>query len=199
MGLIDRLKQALGKTPEVLPAIEEAPEEDLQWPEDLPQQILTVEEAALEIYRRHGLPTQRGGYRRETPDDEWQKLPDGLTPEEKWKLLDEAPAGSKWRFVTRAGLGRHSGIEEVRRASTLLQACDNLRGRLEGNEAVTPQDLADALNLGTASALLIQARQGGNSLEPSPDYKPLIFVRTEEDAAEKSTETAPANRTEAGR
>ena len=174
MKLVERMKQALGFPSEAAPALE--PEEKLEWPEGLPQQILTVEEAALDIYQRYGLPVEAGNYLRKGPQANWKRLPDDLTPEDKWRMLDEAPQGAGWKFVTRASIGRHSEVEEVRKASTLLMACESLRSRLEGKSPVSHTDIADALNLGTASGLLILARQQAEALAPSPDYQPLVFM-----------------------
>lgn len=182
MAIVDRMRKALGLASNA-PAAVEPETEVLSWPDGLPQQIITVEQACLDVYRQHGLPTAAGNYRHKGgPGEDWETLPEGLTPEEKWKLYLEAPEGAGWRFADRAALGKHSDIPEVRRASTLLQACDRVRQRIEGKEPVTPQDLADAVDLGTASGLLLQAMSAAG-LEPAPDYQPLVFVPVEDDEA----------------
>ena len=82
MDIFDRLRRAVGldAAPHAVTPVEE---EILEWPEDLPQQIRTVEEASLEIYRRHGLPTAKGSYYAKGPDAPWAPLPSDLTPEDK--------------------------------------------------------------------------------------------------------------------
>ncbi len=174
MGIRDRMRQALGITPRAAPAvIPDDRSHALAWPDGLPRQIRTVQNAALDIYRQNGLPTDAGSYCAKGPDAPWEKLPDGLTPAEKWNLLQAAPEGAGWRFGTRASLGRHSLDEEVRQASSLLQTCDALRQKLESDEAVTASDIADALLLGTASGLLLQTR---NTKANGETYAPLVFT-----------------------
>lgn len=174
MGIRDRMRQALGITPRPEPAvILDEPSNALAWPDDLPRQIGSVQEASLDIYRQHGLPTEAGSYCAKGLDAPWERLPDGLTPTQKWNLLQAAPEGAGWRFGTRASLGRHSPVEEVRHASSLLQTCDELRQKLESDEAVTSGDIANALLLGTASGLLMQAR---NSKSGGETYRPLVFT-----------------------
>ena len=174
MGFRDRMRQALGITPRAAPAvIPEEPRHTLAWPDDLPRQIRTVQNASLDIYRQHGLPTDAGSYCAKGPDAPWEKLPDGLTPAQKWHLLQAAPEGAGWRFGTRASLGRHSAVEDVRGAASLLQTCDALRQKLESDEAITASDIADAMLLGTASGLLLKAR---NTKADGETYAPLVFT-----------------------
>lgn len=174
MSIVDRMRQALGLTTRATPAAAYPPLQDhLVWPDDLPRQIVRVQDASLDIYRQHGLPTDAGSYCAKGQDAPWEKLPDGLTPAEKWNLLQAAPEGAGWRFSTRASLGRHSLNEDVRQASSLLQTCDALRQKLESDEAITASDIADALLLGTASGLLLKAR---NTKAGNETYAPLMFT-----------------------
>ncbi|MEG1451439.1 hypothetical protein [Brevundimonas sp.] len=174
MGIRDRIRLALGISSRAAPAvIPEAPREGLAMPDDLPRQIVRVQEASLDIYHQHGIPTEDGSYCAKGPDAPWEKLPDGLTPAEKWNLLQAAPEGAGWRFGTRASLGRHSLNEDVRQASSLLQTCDALRQKLESDEAITASDIADALLLGTASGLLLKTR---NTKADGETYAPLVFT-----------------------
>lgn len=174
MSIVARMRQALGLTARATPAATYSPPQDhLAWPDDLPRQIVRVQEASLDIYRQHGIPTEAGSYCAKGPDASWEKLPDGLTPAEKWNLLQAAPEGAGWRFGTRASLGRHSLNEDVRQASSLLQTCDALRQKLESDEAITASDIADALLLGTASGLLLKSR---NTKADGETYAPLVFT-----------------------
>lgn len=184
MNVLDRLRRAVGLYAGPSQAVAPIEEKTLDWPEDLPMQIQTVEEASLEIYRRHGLPTANGSYYAKGPDAPWAPLPADLTPEDKWTLLQRAPEGQGWRFGERASLGRRSPIEEVRRASTLLQTCDSLRRKLDGKEAVTQSDIADAILLGTASGLILQSRKTtADTMKTVPAHTPLHFTTVEDDSA----------------
>ena len=154
-------------------------------PDSLRSQISTVEAAALAVYARHGLPTDAGGYvRRGAAGTPWEKLPDGLSIEDKWALMEAAPPGSGWRYADRSCLGRQSDIAELRQASLLLSACAGLTARLEGRMPTTPQDVADALQLGATSAMLASAiGQGDTGLDSETQHSPLTF----EEAAGKDT------------
>ncbi len=179
-----------GRKEETLPAPD--PEEELpQLPEGLEDDIRSVELAALEIYSRHGLPTQAGGYAQRGLDAPWEKLADDLTPQEKWTLMEEAPEGANWRFVERSGIGRTHPEVIVRRASALLAACEGLRARLTGRLPTTAQDVVDALQLGAASAWLAGAPVSDHplasteSLPQEEPRQPLIFLPvTEADLSE---------------
>lgn len=155
--------------------------EEIALPEGLSDQILTVESAALEIYRRAGLPTRAGSYVQRGPDAPWEPLGDNLGPAEKWDLLNSAPEGAGWRFVDRASLGRTSDDPVVRRASTLLVTCAGLKARLSGELPTSAQDVADALQLGAAAAWLAQI-VASLSLE---DHQPLTFVPIADQSAPK--------------
>lgn len=177
MGLLDRLRRTLGGAPEVLPAGLED-EERLTLPDGLPEQLRTVETAALDIYRRHGLPCEQASYCRKGPDAPWEVIPGPLSPEQKWQLVQSAPAGAGWRFGDRAAVGRQSPVEEVRNAATLLGTCDTLKRKLAGDGPVTAQDVADAVLLGTAAGVLMAQ---GAVLSASDAHVPLSFVPVEDD------------------
>lgn len=169
-----------GRKPEPRPAPDHD-DEALQLPDGLGDDIAAVETAALKIYRRHGLPIGPGGYVQRGPEADWEKLPDDLSPLDKMLLLEDAPKDGHWRFVERSGIGRLSPHTEVRRASVLLTACEGLRARLSGRIPTTAQDVADALQLGAASAWLAGARAGEPVMETVTAHTPLVFVPASDD------------------
>ncbi|WP_292052309.1 MULTISPECIES: hypothetical protein [unclassified Brevundimonas] len=180
MIVLDRIRKALGFRPASLPADQEDPfEDELQLPDGLPDQIHTVEQAALAIYRRHNLPTDPVSYLKRGPDAPWEVLPAGLTPADKWNMVNAAPAGAGWRFGDRSILGRQSPHEEVRNASTLLATCDQLRRKLSGESPVTAQDIADAMLLGTAAGVLMS---GASQVATAEPHAPLSFYAVEDEA-----------------
>ena len=146
-------------------------------PEGLSEQIEAAQNLALEIYRQNGLPTQDGSYVRRGPHAHWEKLPDNLTPTEKWELFSEAPIKAGWHFVVRAGIGRHSEFEDVQRAAYLLGACDALTDKLKGHSRTTPQDVVEAMQLASVTAWL--HRSAAINAAATPDietHKPLLFL-----------------------
>lgn len=181
MSIVDRFRRVLGLEPGTLHSVDEQAFEDaLELPDGLPEQIRTVEQAALAIFKRHDLPTASVSYLRKGPDAPWEALPNGLTPKQKWALVNAAPEGAGWRYGERSVVGRRHPNEEVRNAATLLSTCDNLKRRLEGHDPVTPQDVADAMLLGTAAGVLMTAAQ--TLSEPLPPHVPLSFVAIEDDS-----------------
>jgi len=151
--------------------------EAVALPEGLGEQIEAAQNLALEIYRQHGLPTEDGSYVRRGPHAQWEKLPDNLTPTEKWELLNEAPIKAGWRFVVRAGIGRHSEFEDVQRAAYLLTACDGLADKLKGHSPTTPQDVVEAMQLASATAWLNRASAISAASSPEIEaHKPLTFL-----------------------
>lgn len=188
MGMIDRMRQALGRTARAAPAVitDTHPNDlanDLAFPDELPRQIHAVRDASLEIYRQHGLPTASGNYRARGPEAPWERLPDDLSPSQKWALVQDAPEGAGWRFTDRGGLGRHSPVEDVRQAARLLQKCDNLQRKLESNEGITASDIADAMLVGTASGFLLQTR---SAKAADADQSSLVFTSVSEEACPDS-------------
>ena len=179
MGVVDRVRQALGLAARATPAVlNPDPRNDLAWPDDLPRQIRSVRDASLEIYRQYGLPTETGNYRAQGPEAPWKRLPDNLSPSQKWELFQAAPEGAGWRFADRSGLGRHSPIADVRQAAALLQKCDNLQRKLENNEEITANDITDAMLIGTASGFLLQVSA---YKAPSTGHSPLMFTSASDD------------------
>lgn len=180
MSVLDRIRRSLGLHPGDRHSDGRGwAHDNLQLPEGLPEQLHTVEQAALDIYRRHNLPTQPASYVRRGPDAPWEILPQSLTPQQKWSLIASAPKGAGWRYGDRSVLGRHSPHEEVRNAATLIATCDNLRRRLKGEGPVTAQDIADAMLLGTAAGVLLSA-QNRSTAEVQPSRAPLSFHAVEE-------------------
>ncbi|MGO4410464.1 MULTISPECIES: hypothetical protein [unclassified Brevundimonas] len=118
--------------------------------DDLLSLLQVIETAAGEVYGRHGLPQQRGHYRRPTDGDVWEPLGDALSPAEKWALVDSSPEGGRWRYAAYEALGAGSDVPAVRRASALLAACQGLRQRLADRATISAQDLADSIRLGEA-------------------------------------------------
>lgn len=181
MSIVDRFRRVLGLEPDTLPAVDrQAFEDDLQLPDGLPEQIRTVEHAALAIYQRHNLPSEQISYVRKGPNAPWEALSATLTPEQKWALINQAPQGAGWRYGDRSVVGRHHEVAEVRNAATLLATCDNLQRRLKGREPVTPQDISDAMLLGTAAGVLMTTAQ--NLSEPAVTHVPLSFVAIDDDS-----------------
>lgn len=170
----------LGGRREVPPVpVDDSP--SIALPDGLSEQIQTVESAALEIYRRAGLPTAAGSYVQRGPQASWERLADNLTPTEKWDLLNSAPEGAGWRFVDRASLGRTSEDPDVRRASALLVTCAGLKARLSGELPTSAQDVADALQLGAAASWLAQII----TASPLDDHQPLTFMPIADQSAAK--------------
>lgn len=178
MAVIDRLRRALGLTPRPSHAVDSVLEDELELPDGLPEQIRTVEAAALAIYRQHDLPTEPASYLKRGSDAPWEVLPGALSPAEKWAMIEAAPQGAGWRFGDRSILGRHSPHEEVRNAATLLATCANLRRKLDGDGPVTARDISDAMLLGTAAGVLMTNASRSVTAEP---HTPLIFHAIEDD------------------
>ncbi|WP_242912285.1 hypothetical protein [Brevundimonas pishanensis] len=182
MSIVERLRRVWGLKPDPAPALGEVePDDELELPEGLPEQIRTVEQAALAIYQRHGLPTAPVSYLRKGADMPWEPLPEKLTPPEKWALLNSAPRDASWRYGDRAVVGRHHEIAEVRNASTLLATCDSLRRRLEGHEPVSAQDISDAMLLGTAAGVLMTTAHTPLSEHVEPIHVPLTFIAVDDE------------------
>lgn len=114
---------------------------------DLLALLDAIEGSALDAYARHGLPTAPGHYRRRAEHDPWEPLGAQLSAADRWALIN---AEGGWRYASREALGARESQVEARRASAMLSACRGLRLRLEGQAAVTAQDLADSIRLGAA-------------------------------------------------
>ena len=110
--------------------------------------LLRIEQAALEVYASHGLPTSQGHYRRGRRARSWTFLGDHLTPEDRWALLIEHPPEQGWRYGLLADIGKTGG-PDVRAASALLSECAGLRNGLSAPVGDNLADLLDsAIRLG---------------------------------------------------
>lgn len=116
--------------------------------DDLRALLQGIEQAALGLYARHGLPTAPGHYRSRAPDVEWEALGTHLSAADRWAMINDS-AESGWRYASLEGLGARSEHADARQASAILSACNGLRQRLAGR-TITAQDLADSIRLGAA-------------------------------------------------
>ncbi len=116
--------------------------------EDLKTLLQAIEESALRLYARHGLPTVSGHYRSRGHDDAWVALGAQLSAAERWAMIHESADG-EWRYATLEAIGARSEHAEVRQASAILCACSGLRQRMRSHPAIA-QDLADSIRLGAA-------------------------------------------------
>lgn len=134
--------------------------------DDLLTLLTAIEQSALDIYARHGLPRAPGHYRRRREDEAWELLGEDMDVAARWAMVD---VGDGWRYASLEALGAHAAQVEVRQASAMLSACKGLRQRLAGRAPVTPQDLADSIRLGAAW----RAREAPSALPA--DSSPLSF------------------------
>ena len=116
--------------------------------EDLEGLLQAIEESALRLYAKHGLPTVSGHYRSRGPDEAWVALGAQLSAAERWTMIHESADG-EWRYATLEAIGARSEHPEVRQASAILCACSGLRQRMSSHTAIA-QDLADSIRLGAA-------------------------------------------------
>lgn len=117
----------------------------------LDERLSGIEQAALDLYRRHGLPVQSGDYRRGPRGKRWTFMGDTLTPEERWAAIVEHPPEAGWRHARLEDIGGYESVPALVEASRLLVRCRYLRGRLYGLLPGDPaQDLLAAIDLGAA-------------------------------------------------
>jgi hypothetical protein len=117
----------------------------------LDERLSGIEQAALALYRRHGLPVQAGDYRRGPRGTRWTFIGDTLTPEDRWAAIIERPPEKGWRHARLEDIGGHETVPALVEASRLLVRCRYLRGRLYGLLPGDPaQDLLAAIDLGAA-------------------------------------------------
>ncbi|MET4682252.1 hypothetical protein [Brevundimonas faecalis] len=169
--MFSRRREASSPSAAVEPLI---PQPLLEGADDLLTQVETIEAAAAEIYARYGLPDQPGHYRRRSHDTAWERLTNGLLPEEKWRIIQDAPPDLGWRYASLSQIGAGSVFTDVRHASAILSACHGLRLRLTERLTISPQDLADAIRLGVSWRLLSDtaaASQAG-AAEQAPSLSP---------------------------
>lgn len=113
--------------------------------------LTAIEAGALGVYAKHGLPTRPGHYRKGPRARTWSLLAVDLSPEDRWAEILARPPEKGWRHAALADLGGIDGRPGARRASETLKTVARLRARLTSGEALTPDDLLDALDLPTAS------------------------------------------------
>jgi hypothetical protein len=117
----------------------------------LDERLSGIEQAALAIYQKHGLPVQAGDYRRGPRGKRWTFIGDTLTPEERWAEIAERPPEKGWRHARLEDIGGFETQPALIEASRLLVRCRYLRGRLYGLLPGDPaQDLLAAIDLGAA-------------------------------------------------
>jgi|VirMetMinimDraft_7_1064189.scaffolds.fasta_scaffold03838_6 hypothetical protein len=117
----------------------------------LDERLSGIEQAALAVYRKHGLPAQAGDYRRGPRGKRWTFIGDTLTPEERWAEIVERPPEKGWRHARLEDIGAFETTPALVEASRLLVRCRYLRGRLYGLLPGDPaQDLLAAIDLGAA-------------------------------------------------
>tara|TARA_R110002167_G_scaffold37267_14_gene116881 strand:- start:1113 stop:1679 length:567 start_codon:yes stop_codon:yes gene_type:complete len=115
----------------------------------LDDRLSGIEQAALDVYRKHGLPDQAGDYRRGPRGKRWTFIGDGLNPEERWAEIVERPPEKGWRHARLEDIGSYEDRPALVDASRLLVRCRYLRGRLYGLLPGDPaQDLLAAIDLG---------------------------------------------------
>jgi hypothetical protein len=134
--------------------------------------LAEIEEAALSVYERHGLPTTPGDYRRGPGEDGWTFLAERLTPDEKFALALEHPREAGWRFAARNDLGAgEASVPELVQASGALSGCAWLRTR---RGAAPAETLAAALKLGALwrDMTYADALQPATALTLTPVDKP---------------------------
>lgn len=151
-GLISAFRQEPAAGPDGDPADQE-PRRPQRPPIDtrLDDRLSGIEQAALTVYRKHGLPVQAGDYRRGPRGKRWTFIGDTLTPEERWAAVVEHPPEKGWRHARLEDIGGHETAPAVVEASRLLVRCRYLRGRLYGLLPGDPaQDLLAAIDLGAA-------------------------------------------------
>lgn len=117
----------------------------------LDDRLSGIEQAALAVYHKHGLPVQAGDYRRGPRAKSWTFIGDTLTPEQRWAEIVERPPEKGWRHARLEDIGGFETTPAVVEASRLLVRCRYLRGRLYGLLPGDPaQDLLAAIDLGAA-------------------------------------------------
>ncbi len=149
----------------------------------LDERLSGIEQAALGVYDKHGLPVQAGDYRRGPRARRWTFIGDALSPEERWASIVEHPPEKGWRHARLEDIGGFETIPALTEASRLLVRCRYLRGRLYGLLPGDPaQDLLAAIDLGAAWKIAI------------PDPAPVKPKRASARPRPAATATAAARR-----
>lgn len=117
--------------------------------------LAELEEHALVVYARAGLPTQRGHYARAPGDREWQFLAEHLLPSDRWTLVHDYPPEEGWRFATLRTMGMQEPPgSPAHLASQVLVECQVLRDSPEAHYESTMVLLERSVRLGITSAWL---------------------------------------------
>ena len=128
-----------------------------------------LEDKALAVYQRSGLPVHHGHYVRAPGARDWQFVAEILSPTERWALVQEYPPEQGWRFGTLQTLGHFEPAgDPAIGASDVLTECQALRDSREAHHEAMMMMLERAIRLGMTGADL---RRGNGSLRffpPSP-------------------------------
>jgi len=121
----------------------------------LSQLLAELEERALTVYARAGLPTRRGHYARAPDDRAWQFLAEQMPPADRWALVQDYPPEQGWRFATLRTVGLYeSAGSPAFLAAEVLSECRALRDSPEGRYDGTMALLERSIRLGITSACL---------------------------------------------
>ena len=115
---------------------------------DLSTLLEAIEALARRIYEDHGLPSQRGHYRRSEEGSGWDLVSASLTPAEKFDLVLAAPEQGRLHYAAHDRLGAKHESPLVRQAAALLAAAQGIRHKLDSNSPFTAQPLADCIRMG---------------------------------------------------
>lgn len=115
---------------------------------DLLPLLEAIEALAGRIYADHGLPSQRGHYRRSAQGGGWDLVSSSLTPAEKFDLVLAAPEQGRLHYAALDRLGAKHESPLVRQAAALLAAAQGIRHKLDSNAPFTAQSLADSIRMG---------------------------------------------------
>ena len=173
-GLVTALGTGAGPDQDETPA-EDGPRRPQRPPIDgrLDERLSGIEQAALAVYHKHGLPVQAGDYRRGPRGKRWTFIGDTLTPEERWAAIVERPPEKGWRHARLEDIGGFETIPALVDASRLLVRCRYLRGRLYGLLPGDPaQDLLAAIDLGAAWKTAIPDPTPVRSKRATPKPRP---------------------------
>ncbi|MBB5744709.1 hypothetical protein [Brevundimonas variabilis] len=126
-----------------------------------------LEEYALAVYARAGLPTKPGHYARAPGDREWQFLAEQMRPSDRWVLVHEYPPEEGWRFATLRTLGLHEPADSPAvHAAQVLSECQALRDSPDARHDGTMALLERSIRLGITSAWLGLGDAGGGQALP---------------------------------
>lgn len=112
-----------------------------------------LEEKAMAVYQRAGLPVQRGHYARPPDTREWQFVAETLSPADRWALVQAYPPEQGWRFATLQTLGHFEPTgDPAVAASDVLSECQALRDTREARHEASMLILERAIRLGMTGA-----------------------------------------------